>query len=131
METTVKERITLFLKSKKISKTEFGRRIGVSSAFVSSMRQSLQPDKIQSIAMEFPDLNMGWLMTGKGEMLRPVQQNENISENNSGVMSNISGNGNKVKNEVASLSSDLIDIIKTKDEQMNRLIAVIERLTNN
>ncbi len=69
-EYTVKQRLIDFLEAKKISKTEFGRRIGVSAAFVSSMRKSIQPDKIKSIAIEFPELNTEWLLTGEGEMLK-------------------------------------------------------------
>lgn len=70
MESTVKQRLIEYLKFKKISKTEFGRQIGVSSAFVTSMRTSIQPDKIKSIAIKFPDLNTSWLLTGEGEMLK-------------------------------------------------------------
>lgn len=70
MESTVKQRLIEYLGFKNISKSEFGRRIGVSAAFVGSMRKSIQPDKIKSIAIEFPDLNTGWLLTGEGEMLK-------------------------------------------------------------
>ena len=34
------------------------------------MRKSIQPDKIKSIAIEFPELNTEWLLTGEGEMLK-------------------------------------------------------------
>lgn len=70
METTVKDRLIKYLEVNKISKSEFGRRIGVSSAFITSMRQSMQPDKLERIALNFPDLNTEWLMTGKGEMIK-------------------------------------------------------------
>lgn len=66
---TVKDRLIAYLSEKKLSKAEFGRRIGASSAFVTSMRKSMQPDKIERIAQEFPDLNIVWLQTGEGEML--------------------------------------------------------------
>ena len=70
METTVKDRLIKYLEVNKISKSEFGRRIGVSSAFITSMRQSMQPDKLERIALNFPDLNTEWLMTGKGHMTK-------------------------------------------------------------
>lgn len=65
----VKERLTEYLKVKGISKTEFGRRIGVSNAYVSSIRRSIDEDKVQSIASNFPDLNIDWLLFGNGPML--------------------------------------------------------------
>lgn len=67
----VKERLTEFLNYKGISKTEFGRKIGVSSAYVSSIRRSIDKEKVKSIALNFPDLNIDWLLYGDGEMFRP------------------------------------------------------------
>jgi len=66
---SVKERLEAFVKHKKISKSAFCESIGVSNAFISSMRKSMQPDKIESIALIYPDLNTGWLLSGMGEML--------------------------------------------------------------
>ena len=65
METTVKDRLKAYLSAKNISMAEFGRRIGVSGAYVTSMRKSIQPDKIERIRAEFPDLDIDWLLTGK------------------------------------------------------------------
>lgn len=73
METTVKQRLIFFLEEKNISKTDFGNKIGVSNAYVTSIRKSIQPDKIKSIALNYPDLNIDWLLTGKGEMLKPTE----------------------------------------------------------
>lgn len=67
---SVKERLILYLDYKKVSKSDFGRSIGVSSAYVTSMRKSIDSEKLQSIAKNYPDLNIGWLMTGEGEMLK-------------------------------------------------------------
>lgn len=79
----VKERLIEFIKYKQLNNSEFGRSIGVSSAFVSSMVKSIQPDKIQRITLAYPELNISWLLTGKGDMIKkehqPVDDN-NISE---------------------------------------------------
>lgn len=48
-----------------ISMAEFSRRIGVSSAYITSMRKSIQPDKVERIRKEFPDLDIQWLLTGQ------------------------------------------------------------------
>ena len=87
--TTVKERLTNYLAFKRINKSEFGRIIGVSTSFISSMRKSLQPDKVSSIAKNFPDLNIQWLLTGEGDML-----NGGNSVGDSNIAS-IAGNNNK------------------------------------
>lgn len=74
----VKYRLIQYLEIKKVSKAEFGRAIGVSSAFVTSMRKSIQPDKVESIALNYPDLNITWLLTGNGEMLRTEDKQEYV-----------------------------------------------------
>ena len=71
---SVKERLTHYLEIKGISKSEFGRTIGVSNAYITSMRKSIDPEKLQSIALHYQDLNINWLMTGEGEMLNTPTQ---------------------------------------------------------
>lgn len=94
MQNTVKERLEFFLKSKKISKTDFGKAVGVSNSFVSSMRKSLGPDKIQSIAQNYPDLNVEWLLTGEGDMLKSQSAKAptpSTEQNNNNVLSDRQG----------------------------------------
>lgn len=66
---TVKERLKIFIKSKGISDSAFCKAIGVSTSYISAMRQSIPPAKLHSVASAFPDLNIEWLLTGTGEML--------------------------------------------------------------
>lgn len=74
----VKERLVAFLKYKKISQSKFEKSIGMSGGYVNNIRQSIQPDKLQKIAVLFPELNIAWLLVGDagGKMLKdsvPVQ----------------------------------------------------------
>lgn len=77
---SVKERLTEYLGAKKISKSAFGRDIGVSSAYIASIRKSIQPDKLQRIALKYPDLNTVWLLTGEGEMLKTSLSQKSATE---------------------------------------------------
>lgn len=70
METTVKQRLTKFINYKGISIRQFCLSIGASPAFVANIVKSIQPDKVNSITNQYPDLNTGWLLTGEGEMLK-------------------------------------------------------------
>lgn len=67
METT-KDRLKAYLAKEQIKHSEFCKRIGVSQAFVSSMRKGISPDKVELIRKEFPDLSLAWLLTGQGSM---------------------------------------------------------------
>ena len=69
METTVKERLIRFIKSIRFTQKEFCDSIGVCKSYVSTIRQSIAPDKLSKIRESYPDLNIEWLLTGKGEML--------------------------------------------------------------
>ena len=77
-KSTVKERLKEFIRYKNISQRSFLLQCGLSEGFISSMRVSLQPDKVDNIAIRFPELNIAWLMTGIGEML--VKNDEMVSE---------------------------------------------------
>lgn len=70
---TVKERLKAFIEYKNISIRSFESQCGLSYGYVGNMRQSIQPDKVKSIARCFPDLNTGWLLSGEGEMLKTDQ----------------------------------------------------------
>lgn len=78
----VKERLIEFIKFKGISIREFCRTIGVSETYVSSMRTSIQPDKLISIVEHYPDINTIWLMTGVGEMTSKVGELPTIDRAN-------------------------------------------------
>lgn len=121
---TVKQRLTDFLKVKGVSKSEFGRRIGVSSAFVTSIRVSIQPDKLESIALEFPDLNTDWLMTGKGPMLRPVVDSS-VIVNGNGNFGN--GNGNTIQ-QVGTTTSSNEAVLAERVKSLEALVNEKERL---
>jgi len=70
MGSTVKERLKEFIRYKKLSQSSFLELCGLSSGFISGMRVSMLPDKVDSIATNFPELNIAWLLTGSGEMLK-------------------------------------------------------------
>lgn len=67
---SVKERLKAFIKSRKMGQGAFEKEVGLSNGYVNNIRQSIQPDKLQKIALRFPELNTGWLMTGDGEMIK-------------------------------------------------------------
>lgn len=69
MESGVKERLKTFIKTLRISEREFCRRCGLGSAYIQSIKQSIAPDKLNAISIQFPDLNPLWLLLGQGEML--------------------------------------------------------------
>jgi len=65
----VKARLKEFIATLPISEREFCRQIGVSSAYIESIKNSVSPKVMQTISIQYPQLNPLWLLMGKGEML--------------------------------------------------------------
>lgn len=76
MENTVQTRLKAYLSEKKISQSDFGRSIGVSAAYVGSIRKGIDPEKLKTIASVYPDLDLNWLVYGTGAMLRSEEKEE-------------------------------------------------------
>lgn len=123
MNETVKERLVAYLEHKGINKSEFGRMIGVSNAYISSIRKSIQPDKVERISVAFPDLNVSWLVTGEGDML-----NENKNDV-AMLKERVSATTlDKALDEIAAMRCLLEKAIQNNKEQADRFFAIIERM---
>lgn len=110
MEVGVKERLKMFIESQRISEREFCRRIGVSSSYVMSIKKSIQPDKMQAISIQFPNLNPIWLLMGQGEML--INNEEKAS--------------NTPKQNEINTSEMLAKLLEDANKEKARLLSIIE-----
>jgi hypothetical protein len=70
--TPIKERILQFVDYKELNKEIFFKKIDTASTNFrgKGAKSDLGSDKIVKILTEFPEINMEWLLTGKGEMLK-------------------------------------------------------------
>lgn len=73
---SVKERLLQFLKAEGISASEFSRKMGLSPAYLASMRKSMPEEKVERLVEIFPTLNRDWLLYGEGEMYRPEDDDD-------------------------------------------------------
>lgn len=123
MNETVKERLVAYLEYKGINKSEFGRMIGVSNAYISSIRKSIQPDKVERIAAAFPNLNVSWLVTGEGDMLSENKNDVPIIKESMNTATL-----DKTIDEIAAMRCLLDKSIQNNKEQADRFFAIIERM---
>lgn len=75
MELSVKERIKLFLQHLKIGQNNFEAKVGWSNGYINNTK-NISADKLNQVVNEYPQLNIEWLITGKGEMINPVFQSD-------------------------------------------------------
>lgn len=79
MKSAVKERLIAFINYLGMSKNAFENACGLSTRYVSNISASVSPDKLKQISLKFPELNVEWLLTGQGDMLREILSTSTIS----------------------------------------------------
>ena len=92
-------------------------------------QKTIQPAKLKSISLQFPDLNKSWLLTGEGEMLVPTEGKTVATES-------IGNYGNVFKSSgIVSIPAKVWDVIekqadslKSKDKQIDDLISLLKGL---
>lgn len=79
---TAQERLKLFISYKGISMRKFEMAACVPVGYVKNIKYTITPDKQEKISSAFPELNLGWLTSGEGNMLREsnVTQTTNLPE---------------------------------------------------
>lgn len=81
---SIVSRIKEFIDQKGVSVRKFEEKVGFSNgAFASQYKNngSIGSDKIENILHSYPEINVIWLLTGKGDMLKPrVEDIKNMSK---------------------------------------------------
>ena len=126
---SVKERLKAFIEYKKISIRSFENRCGLSYGYVNNMRVSIQPAKLKSISLQFPDLNKSWLLTGEGEMLVATEGKTVATESIGNYGSVFKSSGIvSIPAKVWDVIEKQADSLKSKDKQIDDLISLLKGL---
>lgn len=86
-ESTIKQRLVLYLKYKGIGQNKFERLAGLSNGYISNLKSSPSPEKLTMIFKVSDDLNRDWLLYGEGNMLKDENDTAEIVGVASKVMS--------------------------------------------
>lgn len=68
-------RMLMYIDFKQIKKSEFYRKTKLSNGYLDKVKE-LGSDKVESIISIFPDINLEWLLTGRGEMIKKEPTSE-------------------------------------------------------
>ena len=69
----MKDRISLLIKAKNLTAAQFADEIGVQKSSIShilSGRNNASLDFVQKILLRYPEVNMNWILFGKGSMFK-------------------------------------------------------------
>jgi hypothetical protein len=120
MEDSVKQRLMKFLRYKDISNSVFEKTCGMANGYVNNIRVGVSPKKLESILLNYPELNRDWLIYGEGDML-----NEGYTTFDPvGVATPTAPN---LENEITLLKAKLeekekmIELLKQQLEELNNL----------
>jgi transcriptional regulator with XRE-family HTH domain len=78
----MKDRIILLIKAKNLTAAQFADEVGVQKSSIShiiSGRNNASLDFIQKILVRFPEVNMDWIMLGKGPIFKGADSAPNAS----------------------------------------------------
>lgn len=136
MGTTINQRIKQIIQSSGKTITSYASFIGISQptmkAFVDG-ESSPRFDTLQKILSAGPEISAEWLMRGEGDMLRTTDDkrprkinldNYPVSNDTRGVAESSYTYGS------STTEKEYIAMLRKKDEQIDRLTRVIERLTS-
>ena len=108
---SVKERLKEYIKYSGLSISDFEKSIFASNGYVNSISKGIGADKIEIIIEKYPNLNIEWLLRGKGGRMLNSDTGDMVTENTS--------------HEESSL---LLSIIERKDERIESLVKNIATL---
>ena len=107
----------------------FEKSIGVANGYVNSISKSIGIDKVSLILEKYPNINIEWLLTGRGEMLKTKHTLESPIPNNEPIPNN-KDNNNEVPKQDSSTSfiDKLFTIINDKENTIREQAEEIGRL---
>lgn len=129
------ERILRFIQSLGITVSEFERLCNLSNGAVSKMGDNTRTSTIDKISKTYPSLNITWLRTGDGDMLKGSITQTSHGDNSP----NINGNGNHIEptssllnkalDEISQMRKALTDALAVNQKNTDRLLTIIENMS--
>ena len=118
------------------SQQDLGRKMGYnnSSAFSQVINGKTQEPKLfmQKLEELYPSLNVDWLETGEGSMLKEhavIQAGSHTQNANGNGTITQTVNESSLINEISEMRKLVQEQVKNNQDQFNRFMAIIERLT--
>jgi len=114
----IKERLISYLEFKGITKSFFEKSIRMGNGYINNVK-SIGSDKLEDIINQYPDLNIEWLISGCGEMLK-LEYNAGRDNNiNTGNNKGVVGNSGTIGNMVSENSGNYVSM---GDQKVKKLL---------
>jgi hypothetical protein len=120
----MKQRLIDFLAYLGIGQTKFEEKVGLSRGFINKIGENITLKCLKKITEAHPELNINWLKTGEGNMLKSVIDKDGMKKSNINEY-----NIPKHKTNEHNINMLLI-MLKEKDDEIRILRAENETLKN-
>ena len=131
----MKDRLIIFLEYLGIGQNKFAQNVVLSAGYVNNLGESISSRSLNKILNVYPQLNEKWLLTGKGEMIKPINTQKGNNSINSNI-NNIEGNVTISHNDFSNLlelqkgyqdvQKELNERLKTSQKQIDTLLEILK-----
>lgn len=119
----IQQRVKQYLKLKNLTHKQFEEMCNLGNGTAARLRESTRKNTLDRIANN-SDLNILWLLTGEGEMLK---ENINVNADN-GSAASAMGDATVTGPNNNELSPEVIELLKRKDAQIDSLLKEVSHL---
>lgn len=88
MEGTINQRIKQFCKEIGITVSAFEKQNNMANGYVNGISKGIGEEKLKTIRLNFPQLNLVWLLIGEGEMI--ISELSKADTSNTNAIENLS-----------------------------------------
>ena len=133
----MKDRLIIFLEYLGIGQNKFAQNVGLSAGYVTNLGESISSRSLNKILNVYPQLNEKWLLTGKGEMIKPINTqkakgNNSINSNINNIEGNVTISHNDFSNLLElqkgyqDVQKELNERLKTSQKQIDTLLEILK-----
>ena len=133
----MKDRLIIFLEYLGIGQNKFAQNVGLSAGYVNNLGENISSRSLNKILNVYPQLNEKWLLTGKGEMIKPINTqkakgNNSINSNINNIEGNVTISHNDFSNLLElqkgyqDVQKELNEKLKTSQKQIDTLLEILK-----
>ena len=133
----MKDRLIIFLEYLGIGQNKFAQNVGLSAGYVNNLGENISSRSLNKILNVYPQLNEKWLLTGKGEMIKPINTqkakgNNSINSNINNIEGNVTISHNDISNLLElqkgyqDVQKELNERLKTSQKQIDTLLEILK-----
>ena len=116
------ERFDLYMRYKRLNDNQVSTQLGLSNGVIGKSRnpgRDISHRVLEQIEKHYTDLNIDWVRTGEGEMLKPAKE----------TYPEATPDGHFVTGENMKISLNQIETIRSQQETIRLLTEMVNRLT--